>query len=102
MKSFLAAVVSARYIISGLWPLQVKKKLSCRRFVKLLSVKGDTALKVQEPIPIVADLHIDVSRRAVAYYLFAVSIFIFSPLVNNQAKSKKNIFFVVLQNSKVD
>ena len=50
VKSFLTAVVSARYIISGLWPLQVEKKLSFRRFVKLLSVKGDTALKVPKDL----------------------------------------------------
>ena len=45
-KSFLGAVVSARYIISGLWPLQLENKLSFRRLVKLMTVKGDTALKV--------------------------------------------------------
>ena len=45
-KAFLNAVVSARYIISGLWPLQLEKNLSFRRLVKLMTVKSDTALKL--------------------------------------------------------
>ena len=49
-KLFLSAVVSARYVISGLWPLQVEKNLSFRRLVKLLSMKGETALKVPKDL----------------------------------------------------
>ena len=45
-KPFLSLVVTARYVISGLWPLQVEEKLSFRRLVKLLTIKRDTALKV--------------------------------------------------------